>query len=313
MLGLLQVARNYAIVLPGFLLLLISGNIQIGSPEMPPSGAGRDAAPILNGDGISGTHSVAKVASTHTERRKTEEAYAKASGLPPGEVRKRFAASGVLRCPGGASSAQVTGARDVITTVAHAFRNACEPHASPDKCIFEYYLGAEKRTIPLSAALWMGACVDSAPTQRSADWAVARLAFPADVMPYEIYEQPETLVDMERVLAVVGYDIEAAGKTDKDGPFNKTIQECQIRDVRDWQTFETDCEFEFGASGSALFRLWGRRMTMLGVVFGDHHDKSYCPLGGCEYRSRTWSSLFVSLRGEFKDRLVAAVSLSTAK
>ncbi|PJG50216.1 hypothetical protein CVM73_37615 [Bradyrhizobium forestalis] len=309
MLGALQLTRNYAIVLPSLLLLLVSGNNEVGSA---PLGPGRGAAPIFNSGGIADTPAV-KVASTHAERRMTEEAYAKANGLSPGQVGKRFAASGVLRCPGGASSAQVTGARDVITTVAHAFRDACKPHTSPDKCIFEYYLGTERRTIPLSAALWMGSCVDSAPRQGSADWAVARLAFPADVTPYEVYEQAETLVELERVLAVVGYDIEATGRTDKDGPFNKTIQECQIRDVRDWQTFETNCEFEFGASGSALFRLWGRRMTMLGVVFGDYHDKSYCPLGACEFKSRTWSSLFVTLRGEFKDRLLAVVSQSAAK
>lgn len=268
---------------------------------------------MFNDAGITATYPVVKAASTPTERRKTEEAYAKANGLSPGEVGKRFAASGVLRCPGGSSSAQVTGARDVITTVAHAFRDACKPHTSPDKCIFEYYLGAERRTIPLSTAVWMGSCLDSAPRQGNADWAVARLAFPADVTPYEIYEQAETLVELERVMAVVGYDIEATGKTDKYGPFNKTIQDCQIRDVRDWQTFETDCEFEFGASGSALFRQWGRRMTMLGVVFGDHHNKDYCPLGGCAFKSRTWSSLFVTLRGEFKDGLLAAVRQSAAR
>ncbi|MBR1179143.1 hypothetical protein JQ617_34625 [Bradyrhizobium sp. KB893862 SZCCT0404] len=283
--------RNYAFVLLAVLLLLLftSG----GPPEIriPASGG----------------------APTTSYGRMTEDAYAKENDLSVDAVGKRFAASGVLRCPGGASSAQVTGARDVITTVAHAFRDACKPHTSPDKCIFEYYLGAERRTIPLSADVWMGSCVDRAPRQGRVDWAVARLAFPADVTPYEIYEQAETLVDMERVLAVVGYDIEAAGKTDKDGPFNKTIQECQIRNVRDWQTFETNCEFEFGASGSALFRVWGRRMTMLGVVFGDYHDKDYCPHGSCEFRSRKWSSLFVTLRGEFKDRLLAAVRQSAPR
>ncbi|MCP3474160.1 hypothetical protein NLM33_27990 [Bradyrhizobium sp. CCGUVB1N3] len=201
----------------------------------------------------------------------------------------------------------------MITTVAHAFREICKLRTPPDKCTFEYYLGAQMRTVPLSATIWMGPCVDSAPRQGSADWAVAKLAFPADVTPYEIYEQPEILVELERVLAVVGYDIEATGKTDKDGPFNKTIQECQIRDVRDWQTFETNCEFEVGASGSALFRLWGRRMTLLGVVFGDYRDKEYCPRGGCEFKSRKWSSLFVTLKGEFKDSLLAAVRLSAAK
>ncbi|MBB4394256.1 MULTISPECIES: hypothetical protein [unclassified Bradyrhizobium] len=293
--------RNYAIVLPSFLLLWMSGSNEVSSAKM------REAT------NTHPTPAIGTVALTDAERRMTEETYAKVTGLSQGEVGKRFAASGVLRCPGGASSAQVTGARDVITTVAHAFRDACKPHTSPEKCIFEYYLGAEKRIIPLSAALWMGTCVDAAPRQGSVDWAVARLRFPADVTPYEIYEQPETLVELERVLAVVGYDIEATGKRDKDGPFNKTIQECQIRDVRDWQTFETNCEFEFGASGSALFRQWGRRMTLLGVVFGDYHDEEYCPRGGCEFKSRRWSSLFVTLRGEFKDRLVAAVRQSAAR
>lgn len=293
--------RNYAIVLPSFLLLWVSGNNGAGSWEM------REAT---NNHPKPATVTVALA---DAERRMTEETYAKANGLSQGEVGKRFAASGVLRCPGGASSAQVTGARDVITTVAHAFRDACRPHTAPDTCTFEYYLGAEKRTIPLSATLWMGTCVDAAPRQGSVDWAVAKLEFPADVTPYEIYEQPETLVELERVLAVVGYDIEATGKTDKDGPFNKTIQECQIRDVRDWQTFETNCEFEFGASGSALFRLWGRRMTLLGVVCGDYRDEDYCPRGRCEFKSRKWSSLFVTLRGEFKDRLLAAVRQSAAK
>lgn len=280
--------RNYAIILPSLLLLWIGGNTEAGLGEM------REAA-------------------ANSERRMTEEIYAKANGLSLGEVGKRFAASGVLRCPGGASSAQVTGARDVITTVAHAFRDACKPHTAPEKCRFEYYLGAEKRIIPLTSALWMGTCVDAAPRQGSVDWAVARLQSPADVTPYEIYEQSEALVEMERVLAVVGYDIEATGKFDKDGPFNKTIQECQIRDVRDWQIFETNCEFEFGASGSALFRVRGRRMTVLGVVFGDHRDEDYCPNGGCEFKSRKWSSLFVTLKGEFKDRLLAAMRQSEAR
>jgi hypothetical protein len=305
------VARNYAIVLPSF-LLLIFGNIETSSSELPSAGRGRGSAPV-DREGIAATHPAVEVASSHAKRRMTEEAYAKANVLSPSDVRKRFAASGVLRCPGGASSAQVTGARDVITTVAHAFRDACNPPVSPDKCILEYYLGAERRSIPLSSALWVGACSDGARIGGRADWAVAKLAFPADVTPYEVYEQPETLVELEPVMAVVGYDIEATGKTDKYGPFNKTIQECQIRDAKDVQTFETDCEFEFGASGSAVFRRWGQRMTMLGVVFGDHHDKSYCPLGGCEFKSRTWSSLFVALRGEFKDQLLATARQSAAR
>jgi hypothetical protein len=124
----------------------------------------------------------------------TDEAYAKANGLSPDEVGNRFAASGILRCPGGASGAQVTGARDVITTVAHAFRHDCKLRTPPDKCTFEYYRGAEIRTVPLSATLWMGTCIDSAPRRASGDWAVAKLDFPAEVTPYEIYERAEILV-----------------------------------------------------------------------------------------------------------------------
>jgi len=133
------------------------------------------------------------------------------------------------------------------------------------------------------------------------------------VIPYEIYESPEILVELERVLAIVGYDIEATGKTDKYGPFNKTMQECQVRDVRDWSIFETNCEFTVGASGSALFRQLGSRMTLFGVLSGDYHDKEYCPRGSCEFKSRKWSSVYVTLKGEFKDRLLAAVRLSTEK
>lgn len=256
---------------------------------------------------------IAAVAPAERSRGITEDAYAKANGLSPDAVKSRFAASGVLRCPGGDSSAQVTGARDVITAAAHAFRDACKRHTSPDKCTFEYYLGAEKRTVPLSATLWMGTCVESAPRAIVSDWAVAKLEFPAEVTPYEIYERTEILVELERVLAIVGYDIEATGKTDKYGPFNKTVQECQIRDVRDWSIFETNCEFTVGASGSALFRRMGSRMTLFGVLNGDYRDKHYCPRGGCEFKSREWSSVYVTLKGEFKDQLLAAVSLSAAK
>lgn len=159
----------------------------------------------------------------------------------------------------------------------------------------------------------MGTCFASGSRAVVGDWAVAKLEFPAEVTPYEIYEQTEILVELERVLAVVGYDIEATGKRDKYGPFNKAIQECQIRDVRDWSIFETNCEFTVGASGSALFRLLGRRMTLFGVLSGDYHDKEYCPRGGCEFKSRQWSSVYVTLKGEFKDRLLDAVRLSTAK
>lgn len=159
----------------------------------------------------------------------------------------------------------------------------------------------------------MGTCVDSTRRQTNADWAVAKLEFPANVTPYEIVEHTEIVVELERVLAVVGYDIEATGKWDKYGPFNKTVQECQIRDVRDWSIFETNCAFTFGASGSALFRLLDGRMTLFGVLSGDYRDKHYCPEGGCEFKSRKWSSIYVTLKGEFKDRLLAAVRLSTAK
>ena len=242
----------------------------------------------------------------------TEEAYARENSLSVGEVRKRFAASGVIRCPGGSGSAQVTGARDVITTAAHVFRDACKPKP-PDKCTFEYYLGTEKRAVPLSTSLWMGSCFEHGSKAIVGDWAVATLQVPAEVTPYEIYERTEILVELERVLAVVGYDIEAAGKTDKYGPFNKTMQECQVRDVRDWSIFETNCEFTVGASGSALFRLLGSRMTLFGVLSGDYHDQEYCPRGSCAFRSRRWSSVYVTLKGEFKDRLLAAVSQSDAK
>jgi hypothetical protein len=243
----------------------------------------------------------------------TEEVYAKANSFSPDAVRSRFAASGVLRCPGGDSSAQVTGARDVITTAAHAFRDLCKPPKSPDKCIFEYYLGTEKRAVPLSATLWMGTCFEHGSKAVGGDWAVAKLAFPAEVTPYEIYEGTDILVELERVLAVVGYDIEAAGKTDRYGPFNKTMQECQVRDMWDWSIFETSCEFTVGASGSALFRFLGGRMTLLGILSGDHHDQEYCPRGGCEFRSGRWSSVYVTLKGEFKNQLLAAVSQSAAK
>lgn len=293
--------RNYAIVLPGFLVLWVSASNEVSSWERQGAINGHPARPIV------------PVASTERDRRMTEETYAKANGLSPDEVGNRFAASGVLRCPGGDSSAQVTGARDVITTAAHAFRDLCKPHTSPDKCTFEYYLGAERRTIPLSATLWMGTCADSAPKAVVRDWAVVKLAFPADVTPYEIYERTDILVELERVLAVVGYDIEARGKRDRYGPFNKTMQECQVRDVRDWSTFETSCEFTFGASGSALFRLLGSRMTLFGVLSGDYHDQEYCPRGSCEFKSRKWSSVYVTLKGEFKDRLLAAVRQSAAR
>lgn len=156
LLRLFQVMRNCAFILPGVLLLLASGNNEVGSLEMPRLGSGRGSTLIFNGHEAINNHPMPpKVAVALADRdpRMTEEAYAKSNGLPPGEVENRFAASGVLRCPGGSSSAQVTGARDVITTVAHAFRDVCKPLTSPDKCTFEYYLGAERRTVPLSATL----------------------------------------------------------------------------------------------------------------------------------------------------------------
>lgn len=292
--------RKRAFVVAGF-LLLVSGSNGVLSSEM---GRPRPESP---------KQPIFPVASADKERRMTEEAYAKANGLSPGEVRNRFAASGIIRCPGGSSSAQVTGARDVITTAAHAFRDVCKPATPPDKCTFEYHLGAEKRTVPLSASLWMGTCFDSGSRAVVGDWAVAKLEFPAEVTPYEIYDRLEILVELERVLAVVGYDIEATGRTDKYGSFNKTMQECQVRDVRDWSIFETNCEFTVGASGSALFRLLGSRMTLFGVLSGDYHDQEYCPRGSCEFKSRKWSSVYVTLKGEFKDRLLAVVSQSAAK
>src|SRR4051794_34591684 len=99
LLGILHVTRNYAIVLPSFFVLLVSGSNEVGSWKMPPFGSGRGAAPIFNRDRVTDSHLAVEAASTEIGRRLTEGVYAKANGLPPGEVEKRFAASGVLRCP----------------------------------------------------------------------------------------------------------------------------------------------------------------------------------------------------------------------
>src|SRR6516162_1996387 len=208
--------RICAFVLACVLLLLVSGK-KVGSLEGRRLDSDRSSASLYNSHEAINNHPaqpIVKVASVDSDRRMTEEAYAKANGLSLDEVGSRFAASGILRCPGGASSAQVTGARDVITTVAHAFRPDCKSRTPPDKCTFEYYRGAEMRTVPLSATLWMGTCIDNMPRQASGDWAVAKLDFFKQKTAYEIYERSEILVELERVLAVVGYDIEATGKRD---------------------------------------------------------------------------------------------------
>ncbi|MET4388492.1 hypothetical protein ABIB73_004255 [Bradyrhizobium sp. F1.4.3] len=85
--------RNYAFVLPGFLLLLVSGSNEVGSWEMSRLGPDRAPTPIVDGRGAINIHPmppIVTVGSADTDRRMTEEAYAKANGLSPDEVKNRF-------------------------------------------------------------------------------------------------------------------------------------------------------------------------------------------------------------------------------
>jgi hypothetical protein len=112
--------------------------------------------------------------------RRTEDAYARESGMSVAEVQKRYAANGRLICDKLTSNANLALVNDLIVTSAHAFFQSehCKKRSTPKNCSFEVRVGNSLRKTKVKSIESIGfTCGKNSSTRQSVDddWAVLRL------------------------------------------------------------------------------------------------------------------------------------------
>src|SRR5690606_14615348 len=189
------------------------------------------------------------------ESRLTFSQYAAENGFSAGKLEQRYAATGLLRCNGSVGTAQLTAARDVITTAAHVlFDRSGRPRTG---CTFRVKGPGGWKSYAVDPTSVR--CGSTTPYSHpgSHDWAVARLPKPVKgVTPYR--------------LGGAGTSVRLVAGMHDDWPGGRSIEACRIRARRPVgggiDEIHFDCSAGNGASGSAI--LAGNSDTLVGIFVG---------------------------------------------
>ena len=291
--------------------------------------AGRDgvqAGPLLEGPSL-----YYRTGGVDTDFRMSEQVFAKngeANAVPIEAVQKRFGATGVLECPGGHGSAQLTGASDVITTAAHIFfdRKTCARRDFPERCAFVTKIGklTKRYRVSLSA---MGFECPGGKQSSWDDWAVLQLDKPiVDVGYYRI--APDLIEDFAvaggEVISVAGRSADfllrdTYGKAITPYVFPKSIEKCQVRyrHRRDGQVaaLESTCDAASGASGGSLLLSSDKRDYLIAITTGGQETEAELAEAVRNRRENRrpfeqgqWFTLHVALHGAFLKALQKAIN-----
>ncbi len=164
----------------------------------------------------------------------------------PSKLPARHAASGLLNCGGDYSTAQLTGASDVITAASHAIFDdvTCKKKAS---CTFTP--AGSSIAIEVDMDSTQGSCVNLEPGSNppkyhwGKDWAVLKLKSTAEgIEPYAIPNEPVYLIGGEVITTVTVIN-----------PTKFATQECSFMYPRYYRTIPVlhDCDTQGHGSGGA--------------------------------------------------------------
>ena len=223
--------------------------------------------------------------------RATFEDFAAHKKLDAADLRRRYAATGIVRCGRAHGSGQLTLADDVVTTAAHVlYDKEGRLRGDAASCQFVVQAGAQEIAINLEVA---GAIVGSTrPYAESAvhDWAVVKLARPLrEARPYPL----STAAAAAPVLFV------ARGAVDWGEGVETSLQTCRLRDgleqgAEGTREFGFDCSTNVGASGAGLLDAEGRGLMAIFVGY-----RSVEPDQALAY-SATHYNFAVTVEGAFR-------------
>lgn len=236
--------------------------------------------------------------------RRTVEEFASDQKLDASNLRRKFAASGLIQCGAAHGAGQLTLTDDLVTTAAHVFFN--EDGALRAKtCTFVNEVeGRQVRTQIDSSSIVAG---NKNPYAAAAvhDWAVARLTRPVKgATPYGLAGAESPNAPVEFV---------ARGHIDWGKGRDLSMEKCALHDQlsvgeEGTREFSFDCETGDGASGGAL--IVGEKGDPLvgAILVGWRSNK---PFQSAPF-SPTHYNFAVTIEGAFKGAIVASAARTVA-
>lgn len=256
------------------------------------------------------------------DERLTEEQYAEKRKEPLARIQKRFAATGMLVCDKAIGGAQLTGAGDVITTVAHLFRTrSCKPSSKVASCRFVISSGTTEQSSALASIEDIGwKCAGKTKLHhRGDDWAIVRLSKPVEgVQPYRLPYSDELLIAGDPLVSVSASDSEFKLKRGvAAGRILKSISDCtSTAPYTGWQTAQTSCDSSAGASGSSLLKARAKYDVLVAITAANSETRQLRAkaartgvLNKRDFDPHSWVTMHVLLQGEFLSALRKTLGL----
>ncbi len=165
-----------------------------------------------------------------------------------------------------ALTAQLTGKKNMVTTVSHIFHRLpdCQ-FFEPSNCTVKFPLSGSDRIYKIKAnTLESGGC--TAPFKSKQDWAVIELTTDVEgVTPYDVPAAQHEVAEGTAILQVASYTDNF--KPRKPSRFFQNIQNCQVRNRGAYANIalQTDCDTGGGASGAGQLVNINGRLTLAAI------------------------------------------------
>ncbi len=222
------------------------------------------------------------------DRRATLDDFARRHQIDRSELKRRFGATGLVRCGGAVGTAQLTLRNDLITTAAHVLIG---PDGQPRQgCRFEPKLGGAAVAVDMASVQAGSRRPLAEPATR--DWAVARLAAPvAGAVPYRL-ATPSALP--ASVMMFAGGNRSATGMG---------AEECRARHVISTaatgvREVAIDCSAAPGSSGAAVTA--GHAIAAIYVGYRSTHPNAVQAFSTQHY------NFAITVDGPFRQAVLAA-------
>lgn len=263
--------------------------------------------------------SIYKVMSIDEEGRQTEAEFATSEASTLQRIKRRFAATGKLKCRSGELDAQLTGASDVITTNAHALFKPenCEELSKPNECTFSTEVNGKPVIRRVSAEVGMGFnCPGGGEQESNTDWAVMTLESKIDdVEPYAL---PRADYLLDPGVSVISVTVGSSDLIEAKWKSSKAIDKCVTQTVHSTYPayFKTNCDTSSGVSGGSILEKIKDRDVLIGINQGNTETDTQRKRGAegnrhqCDYHEETCFSGHVKLEGNFLEAVKSAVKKS---